>query len=101
VLTARRAAPGLGDDTRNGTEPRGRHRLGPALQIPKNRSTGNLGAMSEKSEKPRIRFSFDASTAPAEYDTMLRSAWERGGERLQLLAGRNLRLRRQTGSVSR
>jgi protein-serine/threonine kinase len=63
-----------GDDTRHDAEPRGRERLAPALQIPKNRSTGNLAVASDSSEKARIRFSFDAGAAAAEYDAMSRSA---------------------------
>ncbi|KAK3357499.1 hypothetical protein B0T25DRAFT_160855 [Lasiosphaeria hispida] len=58
-----------GDDTRNDAEERGRAKLAPAqLQIPKNKSTGNLGAMGDSSEKARIRFSFDAGAAAADYD---------------------------------
>jgi hypothetical protein len=74
VLTGRRPASTTGDDTRQGAEGRGRGRLSPGLQIPKNRSTGNLGAMGDSSEKTRIRFSFDAGAAAVEYDSMSRSA---------------------------
>ncbi|GAB1320593.1 serine/threonine protein kinase [Madurella fahalii] len=63
-----------GDDTRHDVEARGRARLVPALQIPKNRSTGNLGVMADSPEKARIRFSFDAGVAASEYDTMSRSS---------------------------
>ena len=69
-----------GDDTRHDAEARGRERLSPSLQIPKNRSTGNLGVMGDSSEKARIRFSFDAGAAAAEYDTISRSAWEAMGD---------------------
>ncbi|KAL2164563.1 hypothetical protein VTH06DRAFT_3780 [Thermothelomyces fergusii] len=53
-----------------------RARLAPTLQIPKNRSTGNLGAVADDdgAERPRIRFSFDAGAATAEYETMTRSS---------------------------
>lgn len=64
-----------GDDTQHDVEAHGRARLAPALQIPKNRSTGNLGVMGDNSEKARLRFSFDAGAAPTEYDTLSRSAW--------------------------
>jgi hypothetical protein len=73
-LTPRCAAPVTGEDTRHDAEARGRQRLSPALQIPKNRSTGNLGTVGDSSEKARIRFSFDAGAAAAEYDAMSRSA---------------------------
>ncbi|KAK0646572.1 hypothetical protein B0T16DRAFT_429382 [Cercophora newfieldiana] len=64
-----------GEEARHEAEERGRATLVPALQIPKNKSTGNLGAMGDNSEKARIRFSFDAGAAAAvEYDTMTRSA---------------------------
>ncbi|KAK4157237.1 hypothetical protein C8A00DRAFT_29799 [Chaetomidium leptoderma] len=66
--------PDNGDDTRNGAEAARRERLAPALQIPKNRSTGNLGAMGDSPEKARIRFSFDAGAAAAEYDALSRSS---------------------------
>ncbi|KAL2257394.1 hypothetical protein VTK26DRAFT_235 [Humicola hyalothermophila] len=64
-----------GEDTRHDAEPRGRERLSPSLQIPKNRSTGNLGVISDDSpDKPRIRFSFDSGAAAAEYETISRSS---------------------------
>ncbi|KAK4106645.1 Pkinase-domain-containing protein [Parathielavia hyrcaniae] len=66
--------PDNGDDTRHDAEARGRTRLSPALHIPKNRSTGNLGTMNDSSERARIRFSFDAGAAAAEYDSMSRSS---------------------------
>ncbi|KAK4123686.1 Pkinase-domain-containing protein [Parathielavia appendiculata] len=66
--------PDNGDDTRHDAEARGWRGLSPSLQIPKNRSTGNLGAMGDSSERARIRFSFDAGTAAAEYDAMSRSS---------------------------
>ncbi|KAH8673604.1 serine/threonine-protein kinase ppk6 [Xylariales sp. PMI_506] len=58
---------------------RGRSKLSPQLQIPKNRSTGNLGAVSEvavpEPSTSRIRFSFDAgSIANADYDSVARSS---------------------------
>ncbi|KAK4244396.1 hypothetical protein C7999DRAFT_43938 [Corynascus novoguineensis] len=66
--------PDHGEDIQHGPGARGRASLSPALQIPKNRSTGNLGAVAEdKTEKPRIRFSFDAGAAAAEYDAMTSS----------------------------
>lgn len=63
-----------GDDTQNDGEDRGRARLSPALQIPKNRSTGNLSLVGDTPEKARIRFSFDAGAAASEYDTITRSS---------------------------
>jgi protein-serine/threonine kinase len=69
-----------GEDTPHGAEARGRQRLSPSLQIPKNRSTGNLGTVGtggDNSEKARIRFSFDAGASAVEYDTMSRSAFPR------------------------
>ena len=42
------------------------------LHIPKNRSTGNL-LSADPSDRSRIRFSFDASAAAAEFDAMARS----------------------------
>lgn len=81
-----------GGDTQHGAEPPGRERLAPTLQIPKNRSTGNLGTVADddRAERPRIRFSFDAGAAAAEHDTMTRS--DRRGERggLRLFAEPNL-----------
>ena len=69
----------LGDESRHDVEERGRKTLSPTLQIPKNRSTGNLGVIGDSSEKARIRFSFDAGAAAAEYDTMTRLAWPTRG----------------------
>ncbi|KAH6850254.1 hypothetical protein B0I37DRAFT_109627 [Chaetomium sp. MPI-CAGE-AT-0009] len=63
-----------GEDTPHGAEARGRQRLSPGLQIPKNRSTGNLGTVGDNSEKARIRFSFDVGASAVEYDTMSRSS---------------------------
>lgn len=63
-----------GDDPRHEVEERGRAALAPALQLPKNKSTGNLGALGNNSEKARIRFSFDAGAAATEYDTLTRTA---------------------------
>jgi protein-serine/threonine kinase len=77
------------DTTRHAAEARGRQRLSPALQIPKNRSTGNLGTVAESSEKARIRFSFDAGASAAEYDAMSRSAPEKQEGR-RPCAGRGL-----------
>jgi protein-serine/threonine kinase len=74
LLTEARCAPPIGDDTRHSPEALARQRLAPALQIPKNRSTGNLGIMGDNSEKARVRFSFDAGAAAAEYDSMSRLA---------------------------
>lgn len=61
----------------HGGEDAGLHRdkLSAPLQIPKmNRSTGNLALLAtEKSEKSRMRMSFDAGAAAAEYDHLARS----------------------------
>ncbi|KAH9429909.1 hypothetical protein MCOR02_009637 [Pyricularia oryzae] len=56
-------------------EDRGRRKLGPGpgLQIPKNRSTGNLAVIGETSDRSRIRFSFDAGSAGADLDLLTRS----------------------------
>lgn len=63
-----------GVDSPHMGEERGRSKLAPALQIPKNRSTGNLAlSAADSSEKARIRFSFDAGAAAAEYDSITRS----------------------------
>ncbi|KAL2124143.1 hypothetical protein VTJ04DRAFT_508 [Mycothermus thermophilus] len=60
--------------THRPVDDRARQWLGPALHIPKNKSTGNLLTMADRSpDSTRIRFSFDAATEPAEHDTMLRS----------------------------
>lgn len=65
--------PTLGADIQNDGEERGRSKLAPPLQLPKNRSTGNLAlATRDSPEKARIRFSFDAGTAAAEYDAITR-----------------------------
>ena len=77
VLTGALGAPKIGDDTRRAPEALARQSLSPGLQIPKNRSTGNLGTMGDSSERARIRFSFDAGAAAAEYDSMSRSAYHR------------------------
>lgn len=61
-----------GADTNNEEEERGRSKLSPPLQIPKNRSTGNLAVGGNNSEKARIRLSFDAGAAAAEYDAITR-----------------------------
>ncbi|KAF4636671.1 hypothetical protein G7Y89_g1406 [Cudoniella acicularis] len=54
----------------HGEPARGRQSEGSSeLLLPKNRSTGNLH-ISKGTEKARIRFSFDAGMAAAEYDTM-------------------------------
>lgn len=42
------------------------------LQLPKNRSTGNLAVAGDTPEKARMRFSFDAGAAAAEYDALTR-----------------------------
>lgn len=68
--------PITGDDTtREAPKERGRTTLAPSLQIPKNKSTGNLGPINDSPEKARIRFSFDAGAAAADYDAMTRLAW--------------------------
>ncbi|EPE10249.1 serine threonine-protein kinase ppk6 [Ophiostoma piceae UAMH 11346] len=43
------------------------------LHIPKNRSTGNLLLSADPPDRSRIRFSFDASAAAAEFDAIARS----------------------------
>jgi protein-serine/threonine kinase len=55
-------------------EERGRSKLSlsPPLQLPKNRSTGNLVASGDTSDKARMRFSFDAGAAAADYDALTR-----------------------------
>ncbi|KAH8890746.1 Pkinase-domain-containing protein [Thozetella sp. PMI_491] len=63
-----------GADTRHDGEERGPVRLEPPIHIPKNRSTGNLELAGDNSEKARIRFSFDAGAAAAEYDTLTRTS---------------------------
>jgi hypothetical protein len=64
----------VGVDIHTSNSDRGRRSQSPSeLLIPKNRSTGNLLAHAPKgTEKARIRFSFDAGLAAAEYDTMSR-----------------------------
>ncbi|AEO57638.1 hypothetical protein MYCTH_2304027 [Thermothelomyces thermophilus ATCC 42464] len=64
-----------GGDTQHGAEAPGRERLAPTLQIPKNRSTGNLGTVADddRAGRPRIRFSFDAGAAAVEHETMTSS----------------------------
>ncbi|KAK3379559.1 hypothetical protein B0T24DRAFT_162191 [Lasiosphaeria ovina] len=62
-----------GDDTRHDGADNRRTALAPPLQIPKNKSTSNLGLIGDNSEKARIRFSFDAGAAAAEYDNLSRS----------------------------
>ncbi|OIW33923.1 Pkinase-domain-containing protein [Coniochaeta ligniaria NRRL 30616] len=56
-------------------EERGRSKLSlsPPLQLPKNRSTGNLAASGDTSDKARMRFSFDAGAAAADYDALTRA----------------------------
>jgi protein-serine/threonine kinase len=62
-----------GADSNNGGEERGRSMLSLPLQIPKNRSTGNLAANTDNVDRSRFRFSFDAgSTAGMEYDAVTR-----------------------------
>ncbi|KAK0630745.1 hypothetical protein B0T17DRAFT_637181 [Bombardia bombarda] len=65
-----------GDETRHDTEEHGRDALLPPLplQIPKNRSTGNLTVHGSNSDRSRMRFSFDAGAAAAEYDAITRSS---------------------------
>ncbi|KAK8088059.1 hypothetical protein PG997_003020 [Apiospora hydei] len=75
------------DDKPQDGEPqrgRGRNKLSPTLQIPKNRSTGNLAVVSEDAEAlerqqqdstSRVRFSFDAGSGlSADYDSVTRSS---------------------------
>lgn len=63
---------GAGGNTAD-PESRGRGKgLSPALQIPKNRSTGNLGVVVDAPEKARLRFSFDAGSVAADYDSITR-----------------------------
>jgi protein-serine/threonine kinase len=63
-----------GADTHHDGEERGRSTLSPPLQLPKNRSTGNLAVAGDTSEKARMRFSFDAGAAAADYDALTRLA---------------------------
>lgn len=55
-------------------EVRGRSRLTPQLQLPKNRSTGNLAIVPESSvDRSRARMSFDVgSSISNEYDSITR-----------------------------
>lgn len=62
----------LGATKHHDGEERGRGRLAPPLQIPKNRSTGNLAITTDSPERARVRFSFDAGAAAAEYDALTR-----------------------------
>ncbi|KAJ9137288.1 Serine/threonine-protein kinase PSK2 [Pleurostoma richardsiae] len=64
----------LENGVENHTE-RSRGELSPPLplHLPKNRSTGNLAAAPDTSEKARIRFSFDAGAAAADYDSITRA----------------------------
>jgi protein-serine/threonine kinase len=64
-----------GADIHHDGEERGRSKLSPPLQLPKNRSTGNLAVAGDTPEKARMRFSFDAGAAAAEYDALTRLAW--------------------------
>lgn len=66
------------ENTNNDGEPprgRGRSKLSPTLQIPKNRSTGNLAAVSEsitpEPSTSRVRFSFDAGSG-VDFDSITR-----------------------------
>lgn len=63
-----------GAETHEDGEERGRSKLSPPLQLPKNRSTGNLAVAGDTSEKARMRFSFDAGAAAADYDALTRLA---------------------------
>lgn len=66
--------------SQDGEPQRGRGRskqLSPHLQIPKNRSTGNLAVVAEGAEdserSPRFRFSFDTGSGAAlDYDSIIR-----------------------------
>lgn len=53
---------------------RGRSQLSAPLQLPKNRSTGNLAIAGDTPEKARVRLSFDAGAAAAEYENLTRLA---------------------------
>jgi hypothetical protein len=60
-----------------GAEIRGRQesrtgKLSPPLQIPKNRSTGNLAGIGRHAERARYRLSYDASSAMLDYESMTR-----------------------------
>ncbi|RKU42874.1 hypothetical protein DL546_005189 [Coniochaeta pulveracea] len=52
---------------------RGRSQLSAPLQLPKNRSTGNLAIAGDTPEKARVRLSFDAGAAAAEYENLTRT----------------------------
>lgn len=64
-------------DQHDGERPRGRTKLSPPLNIPKNRSTGNLAVRADAtnaSDRARIRFSIDGgSIQAADYDSLARS----------------------------
>ncbi|KAL8381426.1 hypothetical protein RB595_005611 [Gaeumannomyces hyphopodioides] len=62
-----------GANEHHDADERGRPKLSASLQIPKNRSTGNLAVIGESSDRGRIRFSFDAGAATAEFDGLTRS----------------------------
>jgi hypothetical protein len=47
-------------------------KLSPPLQIPKNRSTGNLASIGEHADKSRYRLSYDASSAAVDYESITR-----------------------------
>ncbi|KAI0603024.1 hypothetical protein F4775DRAFT_531837 [Biscogniauxia sp. FL1348] len=55
-----------------------RVKLSTPLQIPKNRSTGNLSVVSELSDdggsRPRYRFSYDTGSGAVEYDSVTRTS---------------------------
>jgi protein-serine/threonine kinase len=64
-----------GAESNHDGQERGRSKLSPPpLQLPKNRSTGNLAVAGDTSEKARMRFSFDAGAAAADYDALTRLA---------------------------
>ncbi|KAH6654126.1 hypothetical protein BKA67DRAFT_592401 [Truncatella angustata] len=69
------------ENTQHDGEPqrgRGRSKLSPTLQIPKNRSTGNLAVVSEAAtpehSRSRVRFSFDAGSG-VDFDSITRSSF--------------------------
>lgn len=63
-------APEHGANEHHDGDARSRPKLPRSLQIPKNRSTGNLAVIGESSDRGHIRFSFDAG---AELDGLTRS----------------------------
>lgn len=72
-VTVANIYPSPGVEQPRGSSDRGRRSPSPGpaqLSIPKNRSTPNFAHAG--TEKARIRFSFDAGLAAAEYDTMSR-----------------------------